>query len=94
MARFYGACFVLSVSVYVLKPPRTMNYLLYTSVFNFFHDFSYAKFVKLTGWHIVVLFGPGFHSQEESGFNLSCGVDYHTLKLFLFFFISSRRMLR
>jgi len=80
--------------VYVLKPARAINYLLYTLVFNFFRDFHCGKFAKLTGWHIVVLFGPAFHFQEDSGFNLSSGAGYHTLKFFLFFFISSRRMLR
>lgn len=89
--------------MYVLKPARAINYLLYTLVFNFFRDFHCGKFAKLTGWHIVVLFGPAFHFQEESsafhfqeesGFNLSSGAGYHTLKFFLFFFISSRRMLR
>jgi len=48
----------------VLKPARAINYLLYTLVFNFFHDFHCGKFVKLTGWHIVVLFGPAFRKSQ------------------------------
>lgn len=68
--------------MYVLKPAGTINYLLYTLVFNFFHDFHCGKFVKRTGWHIVVLFGPAFHFQEESGFNLSYGAGYHTFSCF------------
>ena len=54
-------------------------------MFNFFHDFLYGKFVKLTGWHIVVLFGPTFHFQEESCFNLSCGDRLPYIEAFLIF---------
>jgi hypothetical protein len=62
----------------VLKPARTINYLLYTLV----PPPHCGKFVKQTGWHIVVLFGPAFHFQEESGFNLSSGAGYHTFSCF------------
>jgi len=69
----------------VLKPARTINYLLYISMFNFFHDFHYDKFVKLTGWHIVVLFGSAFHFQEESSFNLGCGDRLPYIEAFILF---------
>lgn len=98
VTRTYGKFlwFLLCLECLSVCVKASKNYKIFIIHFSvqFFHDFHYGKFVKLTGWHIIVLFGPAFPFQEESGFNLSCGAGYHTLKLFLFFFISSRRMLR